>query len=479
MFGDADRAFEASVDLFCAARRAGERDMVARAAEQLVRHAWAAARYPEALPLAEAYVHENAGGESPFHFAALLNFTHMLSTLGRADESLAVLDEAETHEYPVSLDDMVRLLHQRAFAIGQLGHEQRSCELFLRAAEMARKRMNPHLKAQVLNNFAVHKRFLGHIDEAVALHEEAFVFCRDLKIAWRAQYYSSSQGLTNYYAGNLERAAALHDRAEAEPPGNRQVSLANANLGLMLGVAMERGDLLERYGDSSYVESAFASQEPFRIASAAASRHRYLAYSGEIRQAEALLARAAPVFENPHCCNVLFLEVAAHGKGSTLERAIECNGRFSRRSHVREAFDRLLRARCMELQHEAGFAHEADRAAAAFAALNWPMHRAASFELAGRYREAATLYERCGALGDARRAAARRRRSGRPRRVSGQLTTREWEVAKLCVDGLRNREIARRLGVSVGTVEYHVRNVLRALDLTSRYELREALPDLR
>jgi DNA-binding NarL/FixJ family response regulator len=43
----------------------------------------------------------------------------------------------------------------------------------------------------------------------------------------------------------------------------------------------------------------------------------------------------------------------------------------------------------------------------------------------------------------------------------------------------RNHEIAARLGVAVGTVEFHVRNILRELDLTSRYELREALSELR
>ncbi len=479
MFGNADRAFESSVKLFRAALRAGDRDMVARSVEQLIRHAWAAARYAEALPLAESYVREGDGGEvSRFHFAALLNFTHMLSTLGRPAESLALLDEADGHDLPVSLDDMVRLLHQRAFAIGQLGEEQASLELYRRAAEMVRKRSNPHLKAQVLNNFAVHKRFLGRLDEAFALHEEAFVFAKSLKITWRAQYYLGSQGLTSYYAGDLDRAAVLLEFAEVEPPANRQVVMGNASLGLVLGVAMAREDLIERYADPSHVEAAFASQEPFRIAGTAASYHKYLVHAGGYREAEALLHRAAPIFANPHCCNVLFLEVATHGKGLLLDEAIKGNGQFRPSSRAREAFDRLLRARRMALLNDPAYAHEADRAALAFAELNWPIHRAAAFELAGRYREASMLYERCGAVGDARRTVARRRRSGRPRRVSGQLTTREWEVAKLCVDGLRNHEIARRLGVGVGTVEFHVRNILRELDITSRHELREALPDL-
>jgi DNA-binding CsgD family transcriptional regulator len=482
MFGDADRAFEASVDLFTRAWAAGEREMSARAVDQMIRHAWAAARYPEALPLAQSYMDATAGtSASPSHFAALLNFTHMLTTLGRPSESLRMLDEAESQELPVSLDDMVRLLHQRAYIMGHLGYEETASELFSRAAEMARKRHNLHLKAQVLNNYAVHCRLLGRIDQAIALHAEAIAFVLEIGIKWRAQYYLMSQGMTSYFAGDLQHAAALLDRASADPPVNRQVAMGNANLGLLLGVTMDRGDLVERYRETHFLDAAFASQEPFRIAYSVAVFHRYFVSVGAIEEAGDLLDRAlgAGVLTNPYCCQLLFLEIASHGSERVVAQAIEQNAKMSPRSHVREAADQLLHARTLALHHDEAAAHEADRAAHTLGKLNWPMHQAAAFEIAGRYREASNVYQRCGAKGEAQRARSRRRRTGRPRRVTGQLTTREWEVAKLCIDGLRNREIAQRLGVGVGTVEFHVRNILRELDLTSRYELREALPDLR
>ena len=48
------------------------------------------------------------------------------------------------------------------------------------------------------------------------------------------------------------------------------------------------------------------------------------------------------------------------------------------------------------------------------------------------------------------------------------LSTREWEIAWLVADGLRNGEIAERLFISKRTVETHVEHIRRKLDLESR-----------
>jgi RNA polymerase sigma factor (sigma-70 family) len=50
------------------------------------------------------------------------------------------------------------------------------------------------------------------------------------------------------------------------------------------------------------------------------------------------------------------------------------------------------------------------------------------------------------------------------------LSDREREVLSLLADGLRNREIAERLGVSEPTVKTHVRHVLEKLRIRNRTE---------
>lgn len=51
-----------------------------------------------------------------------------------------------------------------------------------------------------------------------------------------------------------------------------------------------------------------------------------------------------------------------------------------------------------------------------------------------------------------------------------KLTIREMEILELAANGLRNKEIADRLKISVRTVEGHFNNIFTKLDITSRIE---------
>ena len=59
------------------------------------------------------------------------------------------------------------------------------------------------------------------------------------------------------------------------------------------------------------------------------------------------------------------------------------------------------------------------------------------------------------------------------------LTTREREVLRLIARGYTYKELARRLEISVKTVETHVSAVLRKLQLSSRHELTRWATDRR
>jgi DNA-binding CsgD family transcriptional regulator len=97
-------------------------------------------------------------------------------------------------------------------------------------------------------------------------------------------------------------------------------------------------------------------------------------------------------------------------------------------------------------------------------------------------REAADLAQRCGAerleervLEELRIAGARPRR----RALSGahSLTPGERRVAAAAAGGATNREIAQSLFVSLRTVEMHLTNAYRKLDISSRSELAEAIEE--
>jgi len=65
-----------------------------------------------------------------------------------------------------------------------------------------------------------------------------------------------------------------------------------------------------------------------------------------------------------------------------------------------------------------------------------------------------------------------RKERGRPPHPD-VLTPAEWRVAEAVRHGMSNPEIARRQGVTLDAVKYHVANALSKLGLSSRRELRQ------
>jgi DNA-binding CsgD family transcriptional regulator len=111
------------------------------------------------------------------------------------------------------------------------------------------------------------------------------------------------------------------------------------------------------------------------------------------------------------------------------------------------------------------------------AALRRGGDRAKARELLGRGLD---LAHRCGARAIERRAREELQVAGaRPRRerIAGpeSLTASERRIAEMAASGLRNREIAQQLFVSLRTVETHLTHAYQKLDISSRKELAAAL----
>ena len=70
------------------------------------------------------------------------------------------------------------------------------------------------------------------------------------------------------------------------------------------------------------------------------------------------------------------------------------------------------------------------------------------------------------------------KRRGRPP-YPDVLTPRQWEVLHLLREGLSNDQIARRMGISLDGVKFHVSEILGKLGVTSRNEAAEWQPEER
>ena len=137
----------------------------------------------------------------------------------------------------------------------------------------------------------------------------------------------------------------------------------------------------------------------------------------------------------------------------------------------REAIDRLGRT---QLRPELARAHLLHG--------EWLRREGRRTDAREQLREAYQMLTMMGVEGFAGRARRELLATGenvRKRRVenTGELTAQEAQIARLARDGLSNPEISTQLFLSPRTIEWHLRKIFGKLDISSRKQLRGALPD--
>jgi DNA-binding CsgD family transcriptional regulator len=150
-------------------------------------------------------------------------------------------------------------------------------------------------------------------------------------------------------------------------------------------------------------------------------------------------------------------------------RALPTDGEAAE-SLYREAIERLGRTR---LRPELARAHLLDG--------EW-LRRERRLEARNELRIAHEMFASMGAEGFAARAerellAAGMRARKRSVETRDDLTAQEAQVARLARDGLSNAEIGARLFISQHTVAYHLRKLFSKLDINSRNQLEQVLPE--
>jgi len=193
--------------------------------------------------------------------------------------------------------------------------------------------------------------------------------------------------------------------------------------------------------------------------------------------------------------------------GWALVELIEAGVRNGRAEEAAAALDRLsertqasgtewalgIEARCRALlsDHEPFYQESVERLARSRAAVElarsrllygeWLRRENRRVDAREQLRAAHEMFDRMGAAAFAERAGRELSATGetvRKRTVEtiDELTTQESQVARLAAQGRTNPEIGALLFISPRTVEYHLRKVYPKLGISSRRELRRALP---
>jgi DNA-binding NarL/FixJ family response regulator/tetratricopeptide (TPR) repeat protein len=414
-------------------------------------------------------------GDAPLTAAALALLALAESMMGAAERAEADRLEATTLLESLSDDELARRLDAAAWLAG--------VELYL---------------DQYADADAHATRALA-VGRATGQGDLLPVLVQILGAVWRVRGKLVEAG--ELLDGGIEAARLLGNTQELVWSlfSRSAVALAVGDVELALATAQESVDLSQDLDEGFH--SAWAA---VRLAAA-------LLEIGQPESAVELLLSFAggeelaliPGSWRAYCLELLTRCWLALDRQADAERAAACAEAWASAVQLPPAAAWADRAAAAVALHSGDLARAAERALASAAAadeVGAPIEAALSRTLAGRalaqagqsdraaeeLQRAATELDACGALRyrgyaerELRKLGRAIHRRTRPGKADGtgieSLTARELQVARLVVDRKTNPEIAAELFLSQKTVETHLRNIFRKIDVSSRVALARAV----
>lgn len=368
--------------------------------------------------------------------------------LGRAEDAKALLARTQPSD---DVAVAARRFDTLAIAHCRLGDGEQAMEMSQMARECADRCGDPDVIVRVYSNGGdIHSAY-GESAAASACWKRAFDAAQDGGFIGRMAYAALGYALVSIEAGDVEQARALYAAATAVGVTNASVMILESCVGALLHVLLEDGT-----GPPQLAQDALAvaarSRESLRIGQVGAALAYAALRSQRFDDAKRILSDAVAALETPEFSEVLLMFGAIYADEPARSDARNALERLaSRPANVvaRAAYDTVLAHQRIGSSRIATLHVAATR----WSELCRPLLAQLTLVLAGE--NSAPVQKRD---------------------VRG-LTKREIEIARLVADGLSNRTISERLGISERTVEHHVASVLSQFGIRSRWLVTPQLVD--
>ena len=376
-------------------------------------------------------------------------------------------------------DNGIVALYFQAYALANIKARllDEGFKAFEFALEAARSHGESALCGKILNNYGTAAVHTGRIDVAVARLEEALEGHRRLGCSQAVGLVSLAEAV--FAAGDLQRAAALLREfyaMDGEEPTSihcdvSTLQMAASAVGIPVGIMLSDRMLLKLSHDPTLLQIGFSRREQWLLGPIVEAFCALYEHQGQRQEHDALLARATDSLSSFDNSLQLGIRAARLGAAHQLARirtllSRECAGTSSLLHAYEDLFESFIAARRQMARSAEDFGL---RAAREFARTGRPFQQALALEAAGFPNEAQELRSKHGALVESMR--LKWMGPPIPRRMVRELTPREYEIARLAVEGLTNRTIAAKLGLSERTVQHHCESIFGKLGIHSRWQL--------